>query len=78
MAISLNAVSPNHNEVCIGGAQFIFSYNTLVALCDNQGRRYQTTKKHSSTTQKHIAASGYKDADKVDQNTLEAMAAALT
>jgi hypothetical protein len=74
MKISLNPVSPNHNEVCIGGAQLVFSYKTLVAFCDGDGKRYQSAKKFSATTSKHISASGYKDAVKVDQDELEKMA----
>jgi hypothetical protein len=78
MKISLHHVKPNHTEVNVGGAQLVFSYNTLVAFCDKSGKRYQTGDKFSTTTTKHINASGYASADKVDQNTLEAIAAAGT
>ena len=75
LKISLNPVSSNHNEVRIGRAQLVFSYKTLVAYCDASGKRYQSAEKFSAITSKHIAASGYKEAQKIDQHILETLVA---
>ena len=77
MAISLNPISPNCNEVILNGWTLLFSYRTLVALCSQHGERYQTAAKYSNTTSKHLALAGFKSAQKVDQAVLESMAAAL-
>jgi len=55
------------------GQELYFSYKTLVALQDSDGRCYQTSKKWSRTTSKHINSFGMGDADKVDQKVLEGM-----
>jgi len=78
MKISLKPISENHNEVNLSnGAQLLFSYSTLVAVKTRSGHPYQTSKKYSATTTKHINGSGYKDAQKVSQEELEKIADGL-
>lgn len=50
-----------------------FSYSTLVALRDSDGKCYKTSKKWSVTTSRHITAFGMQDAQPVDQTVLEGM-----
>lgn len=55
------------------GQDLYFSYKTLVALRDSDGKCYKTSKKWSVTTGKHISAFRMKDAQPVDQAVLEGM-----
>jgi len=55
------------------GQDLYFSYKTLVALRDSDGKCYQTSYKWSRTTGKHIHTFGMNHAEKVDQAVLEGM-----
>lgn len=56
------------------GQKLFFSYKTLVALQDSDGRCYQTERKWSRTTSKHIGLFGMGGSTKIDQTVLERMA----
>lgn len=53
--MKLNNLGSNQNEVTIGEATILFSYNTPVA-CNMGGKFYRTAKSWSRTTSKHINA----------------------
>ncbi len=55
------------------GQDLFFSYKTLVALRDSDGKCYKTSTKWSRTTGKHICQFGMKNAEAVDQKVLEGM-----
>ena len=55
------------------GQDLYFSYKTLVALRDSDGKCYKTNKMRSRTTSKHITQFGMLTAVKVDQAVLEGM-----
>ena len=55
------------------GQDLYFSYKTLVALRDSDGKCYKTEKKWSRTTSKHIGQFGMGNATPVDQAVLEGM-----
>jgi hypothetical protein len=55
------------------GQDLYFSYKTLVALRDSDGKSYRTDKFWSRTTSKHLGQFGMGGAEKVDQKVLEGM-----
>jgi hypothetical protein len=55
------------------GQELYFSYKTLVALRDSDGKCYKTSYKWSRTTGKHIGQFGMNYAQPVDQKVLEGM-----
>jgi hypothetical protein len=55
------------------GQELYFSYKTLVALRDSDGRTYRTSYKWSRTTSKHIGQFGMSGAEQVEQAALEGM-----
>lgn len=55
------------------GQVLMFSYKTLVALQDTDGRTYRTSKFYSKTTSMHLSAFGVKECQQIDQATLEGM-----
>ena len=53
--MNLNPIKQNMTEVEILGLKILFSYKTPVAYIDNKtGEAYQTSKKWSRTTTRHI------------------------
>ena len=53
--MKLNPIGSNQNEVILDKCSILFSYKTPVAYIDNKtGQAYQTSKKWSRTTSKHI------------------------
>lgn len=55
------------------GQDLYFSYKTLVALRDSDGKSYKTSKKWSRTTSKHITQFGMGGSEPIDQDVLEGM-----
>lgn len=55
------------------GQELYFSYKTLVALRDSDGKSYKTSKKWSRTTSKHITQMGMGCGEPIDQDVLEGM-----
>jgi hypothetical protein len=71
--ISLDPIGPNHNEVHVGNAKLVFSYNTLVGVRSKFGPKVfhaKTNVHHSKTTSKHLNKSGFKDAEEVSPEEL--------
>lgn len=65
---------PNRVAMTNGSGQDLyFSYTTLVALRDSDGKSYKTSKKWSRTTSKHITQFGMGGSEPIDQDVLEGM-----
>ena len=75
MKISLRSHGPNQTEVTLGDRSIFFSYETIVLVRIDHDAWYQTSKKHSATTSRHIKAflDGW-PAHLVIQNDLERLA----
>lgn len=56
------------------GAELYYSYKTLVAVRTKEGKTFQTSKKWSRTTSKHLTQFGMGGAEKIEQDKLEALA----
>ncbi len=56
------------------GAELFYSYKTLVAVRTEEGRCFQTERKWSRTTSKHLTQFGMGGAEKIPQDKLEALA----
>ena len=68
--ITLRQIKPNLARVCVGGLEVIFSYDTPVAVALPNGKRYQTDRKFSQTTTRHIKAAGFADATAIPHGLL--------
>lgn len=60
--ITLHQVKSNLARVCVGELEVVFSYDTPVAIALPDGKRYQTDRKFSQTTTRHVKEAGFADA----------------
>ena len=81
----LMIIGPNHTEVRIGRARFVFSYDTLVAIKDEaqagEGHWYVNSgARGSRTTSRHLNRSlnGSDDVTELDGPTFRALAEHFT
>lgn len=73
--MKLKNLGPNCNLVIMSnGAEFLFSYETCVAVTTGNGKTYKTSKKWSKTTSKHINMYlNSTEAQEIDQSFLDTM-----
>jgi hypothetical protein len=68
--ITLHMIKPNLTRVYVGELDVVFSYETPVAVTLPTGKRYQTERKFSKTTTRHIRETGFGDAEVIPHDDL--------